>query len=706
MNLKTLDLKKAYSSDVDDILHDFYITSLQTSIEYKRLAGFFSSTSLAIAARGILGLIKNGGTMKLIVSPILEKKDLNTIINSYEEPEKYIEKKMLEELDKLEDEFVRDHVFALGWMIANRKLKIKVAIAYDDECNPLNYEKIQSIGLFHQKVGILEDSEKNVISFSGSINETATGWLRNIEEFKVFRSWETSEEDYINADILKFNKFWDGATRGIKVINVPTAVKRKLIKIAPESIEELNLKRWLKREVIKKRKEIELWSHQEEAIKAWFGNNKNGIFEMATGTGKTFAALGCLKKLIESKKKIIIVIACPYNHLIRQWIDSVYRFGIKCDYIIADSSNKDWKSQLSNYLLDIKNKIKEKLIVLTTHNTFPTDDFIKIIRLINEDLFLIVDEVHGIGAPKRKMGLINDYNFRLGLSATPKRWFDLEGTEKLFDYFGDTVFKFSLEDAINTINPTTGETYLVPYEYKPYFVGLTDEELEMYETKTEKIAKYYYKSIDDEEREKWFTLLCIHRQDIIKNANNKYNAFRGILEEIGENKIEYCLVYCSSNQMKTVQDILNEANIIQHKFTENEGKSPSNVFNGLSEREFLLKKFEKGIYQTLVSIKCLDVGVDVPPAKNAIILTSSGNSLEWVQRRGRVLRRFPGKEKAIIYDIIIVPSLYGVVEHNLLNLERRIFYKELIRYKEFSGIAINNLECLNKIYEIEKKLYL
>lgn len=706
MSLKILDLKKAYSSDTDDILHDFYIASLEASIEYKRLAGFFSSTSLAIAARGILGLIKNRGTMKLIVAPRLEKKDLETIINSYEEPEKYIENKMLEELDKLEDGFVRDHVFALGWMIANKKLKIKIAIAYDNERNPLDYEKIQNIGLFHQKVGILEDSEKNIISFSGSINETAIGWLRNIEEFKVFRSWETSEKDYVTADILKFNKFWNETTRGIKVMNIPTAVKRKLIRIAPESIEELNLKRWLKKEVIKKRKKIELWPHQEEAIKAWFSNNKNGIFQMATGTGKTFAALGCIKKLIESEKRMVVVIACPYNHLIRQWVNNIYEFGLKFDCIIADSSNPDWKNQLSNYLLDIKNEIKEKLIVLTTHNTFPTNDFIRIIRLINENLVLIVDEVHGIGAPKRKIGLINDYNFRLGLSATPKRWFDLEGTEKLFDYFGDTVFNFSLEDAINTINPATGETYLVPYEYKPYFAGLTDEELEMYETKTKKIASYYYKSRDDEEKEKWFTLLCIHRQDIIKNANNKYNAFRGILEEIGENKIEYCLVYCSSIQMDTVQDILNEANIIQHKFTENEGKSTSNVFNGLSEREFLLKKFEEGIYRTLVSIKCLDVGVDVPPAKNVIILTSSRNPLQWVQRRGRVLRRFPGKKKAIIYDIIIVPSLYGIVEHNILNLERRIFYKELIRYKEFSRIAINNLECLNKIYEIEKKLYL
>src|SRR3989304_9071543 len=152
MNLKQILIKKAYSSDSDDILHDFYIPALEASIGYRRLAGFFSSASLAIAARGVLGLIKNGGTIKLIVSTKLHKNDVDIIINSYQEPEKYIEKRMLAELAELENEFVRDHVYALGWMIANKKIEFKVAVAYDDAGNPLSFERIQQIGLFHQKV--------------------------------------------------------------------------------------------------------------------------------------------------------------------------------------------------------------------------------------------------------------------------------------------------------------------------------------------------------------------------------------------------------------------------------------------------------------------------------------------------------------------------------------------------------------------------
>lgn len=699
MSLKDLDLKKAYDSDVDDVLNDFYIPALSNSVKYKRLAGFFSSSSLAVAAKGISRFISNGGHMELICSAKLRRADVEAIKEAYENPAKIIERMILEDLDSLEDEFIRDHVRALGWMIANNTLEIKVAVVTDKNSVPLDEEKIEKYGMFHQKVGILEDENGDNIAFSGSDNESATAWEENIEEFKVFRSWMEGEKPYLIADKEKFKKFWEGDARRTKVIGVPTAVKNKLIEMAPDNIEELKLEKWLKKRVEKK-KRIKLWDYQNQAITNWLNNDRKGIFEMATGTGKTFTALGCLKKGIE-EEKLVAVIACPYDHLIKQWVDDIDEFGMPYDIIIADSSNSGWKDKLADYLLDIKNEINEKLIVLTTHDTFPTDDFTKIIRMTNEKLFLIVDEIHGIGAPERKKGLTEDYYFRLGLSATPERWFDIEGTEKLFDYFGGTVFEFSLKDAINNINPTTGKTYLVPYEYRPFFVELTEEELEEYEKESEKIAKSYYRSKNDEEKEKWFSLLCFKRQKIIKNAINKYDTFNKILNEMGE--IKHCLVYCSPEQIYRVQDVLNERGIVQHKFTMNEGSKPEEEYNGYSEREFLLQKFAEGAYQALVAMRCLDEGVDVPPAKTAIILASTGNSKQYIQRRGRVLRRFPGKEKAIIYDIIVIPTLSGAINSDFLELERKILKKELKRYREFASIALNSTECLNKIYVIEKK---
>jgi superfamily II DNA or RNA helicase len=315
-------------------------------------------------------------------------------------------------------------------------------------------------------------------------------------------------------------------------------------------------------------------------------------------------------------------------------------------------------------------------------------------------LFLIVDEVHGIGAPKNRHALLEDYKFRLGLSATPKRWFDDEGTEELVKYFGDVIFEFSLRDAINTINPSTGETYLVPYEYRPCFVKLTEDEFEKYEIETNKIAKAYYRSKNKMEKEGIVNQLCFKRQKIIENAMNKYNSLSNILEGIID--IKYCLIYCSPKQIDNVQDILNERGIIQHKFTMKEGVKKETKYGGLSERSFLIRKFGDGTYQSLVAMRCLDEGVDIPPARIAIIMASTGNPRQYIQRRGRVLRRFPGKDHATIYDIIVTPNPDDFKESHLRSLEKRILEKELRRYKEFAYTAVNTLECLSKIEKLEE----
>ena len=689
MGLRDLMVKKSYDSDSDDILRDFYIPALSCSTLYKRLTGFFSSTSLAVAAKGITSLISNGGSMKLISGAKFRKEDIEAIVEAYEDPESVIERTMLEELNSLENKFVEDHVRALGWMVANKKLEIKVAIILDEEGHPLEERILEKKGIFHQKVGILEDAEGNCLSFSGSENESALGWLSNIEEFKVFRSWMETEKDYFEVDVEKFQKFWTDRSKRARVMDIPDAVKKRLIEIAPDDIEDLNLDRWL----INGRK-ITLNYFQKEAVDSWLASGKKGIFEMATGTGKTICALECFNAIQKTEKTVVTVIAVPYVHLAKQWIREIDKFGIQCDTLIADSSNPGWKDKLADCILDIISGISEKLMVLTTHVTFSSDDFIKLMERTNVKLFLIADEVHGVGAPKRKNGLIENYDFRLGLSATPKRYFDLEGTKELYEYFGDVVFEFSLKKAIE------GE-YLTPYDYKPYFTDLIEEEMIKYEEETAKICKAYYQSKDDYERHQWFSLLCIKRQDIIKNAINKYSILKMILDDIS--KIEHCLIYCSPQQIDTVQDILNERNIIQHKFTQIEGTRPEAKYGGISERQFLLKNFSDGKFQALVAMRCLDEGVDIPSAKIAIMLTNSGNPREYIQRRGRVLRKFPGKRYAVIYDIIVVPSLHLNIATEFKHLEKRILTNEFKRYREFALTARNTVECLKRIEEIEIK---
>jgi superfamily II DNA or RNA helicase len=696
VDLMSLRLQKAYSSDFNDILHEFYIPALGESSEYCRLAGFFSSTSLAVAARGISSLIRNGGVMKLIVSPRLTRDDLNAILNSQKDADTTIESRLLAELDQLEEEFARDHVAALGWMVSTGRLKIKVAIPITDSGQPLGGEDAERSGLFHQKVGIMRDPQGNTISFSGSVNETAAGWLENIEEFKVFRGWEPAEKQYVESDAAKFDRFWTNRSWRLKVIDVPHAVEAKLINTAPADIAGIDLEKHYARS--QRRGGLQLFPHQRDAVDAWLRNNMRGIFAMATGTGKTFTAFGCLDRASRIHNKLTVVISCPYQHLVQQWKREIARFGIAYDaLVVADSSNRRWRDKLADSLMDISLGRKHMLVVMTTHSTLRSDDFVDIIRNNKRELriMLAADEVHGLGAERSQTGLLDEYDFRLGLSATPKRWFDTSGTEAIYTFFGKEVFQFGLEEAINTINPATGQTYLVPYWYDPRFVSLGADEVEDYAEKTSRIVKLAHLSTKQEDADRHLDMLLFARANIIKNACDKYKALDDILDELPV-PVAWTIVYCSPQQIDEVMRIVNRRRLTAHRFTMAEGTTPTAQFGGLSEREWLLQCFGEGTYQILVAMKCLDEGVDVPPARTAILMASSGNPREYIQRIGRVIRRHPGKLSATIYDLIALPPV-GELPPEMRDIERGIIRKELRRYREIAHTAMNNAEALATI---------
>lgn len=669
--LRNADIKFKYDSDKDNLVEEFYIPVLSNSIEYYRMSGYFSSSSLAISARGIADFIINGGKMKLLCNAQLTKEDYEIIEETRQNSVDYIQCRFLEDLHSIEDEFIKDHVKALGWMLANGFLEIKIAIPKDKK------------GIFHSKVGILRDNENNLVSFSGSDNETAAGWLYNIEEFKVFRSWDSGEEKYVKSDVDTFNDYWNGVTERTDIIDLPSAVRDELIEFAPVSRKELVV---ISR---KTRKPINLREYQEDAIDSWFNHDCRGLFEMATGTGKTITSLSAFKQLSSTKDKLVTVIACPQLHLIDQWIKDVENFH--SGKILKASSKEKWKDKVSALARDFYMDLEDHVVIMTTHDTLASDYFIKKIKKIKSDKLLIVDEVHGIGSSKRLKGLIEDYNYRLGLSATPKRWFDEEGTQAIYDYFGDVVFEFDIERALTDFNPDTGKHYLTPYYYYPIIVDLTNEEYSKYKELSKKIAKALARKKNNNEKIS-LSALCNERQKVINNAENKYEEFRKLLRE--HEGIDKLIVYCSDRQIDRVQEILIEENVIpQHRFThkESSGKTQKELF---SQREKILYNFEKGNYKALVAIKCLDEGVDVPVAENAIILSSTSNPREHVQRRGRILRNAPGKDHATIYDFLVFPK-------EKTESGSKIMKKEIDRYREFANLAINSLDCL----EILDKYY-
>jgi primosomal protein N' len=362
MTLTELNLKHCYDSDEDDILNDFYIPVLEQSIIYYRLAGFFRSSSLAVAARGVQGLLKNEGKMKLIAGAVLSKEDVDAIKEGTDNPEDVIERTMIKDLNDIRDEFIKDHIKALSWMIANKKLDIKIALVIDQNGNFLEKDNIEQNGIFHQKIGIFEDTENNTLSFSGSANESASAWKNNIEDFNVFRGWMEAEKPYLEADLKRFHKFWNGEATRTKIIDVPTAIREKLISLCPSKISDFDLDKWnQKKEILKKK--VELRPYQNKAVSNWLAHNKKGIFEMATGTGKTFTALACVNEVIKNYKKSMIIISCPYQHLIQQWNREIEKFCISADIIIADSSNLSWKHELTDTLIDLSLGYKQRIFM-------------------------------------------------------------------------------------------------------------------------------------------------------------------------------------------------------------------------------------------------------------------------------------------------------------------------------------------------------
>ena len=671
MSLKEVNIKIKYDSDEDDLLNDFYIPVLSQSNEYYRLSGFFNSSSLAVSACGLENFIKNNGKMQLVTSVIFSENDLKRINDAEENPIKIIEENFIQDLNNISDEFVKDHIAALGWMIANGHLEIKVAYSKDFK------------SLFHPKVGILKDSNHNIVSFSGSDNETRSGWLNNIEEFKVFASWKSGHPEIIESDIKSFYKYWNNDAKKVKVIEIPKAIKKDLIKLAPQDSDSLNfhqLPNYVGGGNISN-DERKLRFYQQDALDSWFDNNCRGIFELATGTGKTFTALKCLEKLYKMED-IVCVIACPLIYLVEQWEKDIKKFPIFENVYKSYGSKPNWKKELNDFMFNLDLGIVDNGIIITTHNTFSTDDFKKLLINCDKKLCLIVDEMHHVGAEKFSQGLTNlNYEYRLGLSATPSVYMNDDATDFLMEYFGGIVSSFTIQDALTNIDPETGEYYLCEYNYHPIRVMLNGKEMEEYNKLSNRIRIEYFKDSDDSEN---LIRLLNQRRQILKDANDKDDKLREILNKYDE--LDHLIIFTTYHQKERVLRILGEENVSpRHEFTSNVSARHIKEI-GMSEREVLINRFDKGDLKALVAIKCLDEGVDVPSADKVIIMSSSTNPMEYVQRRGRVLRKFPGKKIATIYDMVVLPDDDG------LELTRSIRAAETKRLYDFIESSKNKLE--------------
>lgn len=687
-DFKNLHLKIKYDSDEDDILNDFYIPVLQNSISYKRIAGFFSSSSLAIASRGIFGLIKNGGKMQLLTSSYLNKDDINVIKNHVKTKEQVISENFHKELEKLENTLEHEHLKALGWMLQNDFLEIKIVDLLDDENQIIPGESQSKTGIFHMKIGIFNDG-KDLVSFSGSINESATGWLNSIEEIKIFKEWLPGQQEYVYEDLKEFEKFWDNKSKKSITYDLPNAVKNELIKIAPKNLDDIsifypNQKKSFPQPTLEK---VELRPHQKAAIQSWTRNQYRGILAMATGSGKTITSLFAADL---APKSTITIICAPTIPLIDQWKSEIKKFEPNASIITAGTSESDWNEllgpKLAPYRLDSNlEHVKNRTFVLCTNKTASEINFINFWKDIPpEHIQIISDEVHHLGAEFFQNIFKINSSRRLGLSATPDRQWDTHGNQFILEYFGNTVYEYDLQQAIN-------DGYLAHYTYHPIFAEMNQYEFQEYHELSKSIGIEMAIHKQKEKKagitlplSKFLKQLLQDRAMIKKKAADKINQFESWCKSISQNQI---LVFCEdTEQMNELVNILNQTGKKYVKY-----KSDMTTIQKTKSLDF----FKDGQIELLLAIRCLDEGLDVPDCSACIIVSSSTSIREFVQRRGRVLRATDSQKIANVFDIIVVPHSDYMPEQE--DSARSMIESEMERVKIMAACADNKLDIFSEI---------
>ncbi|MGI6730305.1 MAG: DEAD/DEAH box helicase family protein [Anaerovoracaceae bacterium] len=678
MGLRELKLSPSYETteSKSQLLDDFYIPVLENACKYYRIAGFFSSSALSVAAKGIEGLVNNGGKMYLLISPEISEEDYKII----KEHGLNADSSVFSELsfETTQDENLK----ALAWLLDNRKLEIKIVVG-----------KKSRNSLFHQKIGIIFDNAGDMISFSGSINETAQAWISNIEEFKVFCSWEPGQLDYLQSDLTKFLAYWKDQRPDIAdVYDIPESIKAQIVKVKPRDIWDLNIMRRYRKDKKISENKLSLFPHQERAVYAWKTNGYSLLMEMATGTGKTRTAIGCLLDKLNDSETLLTIVATPQNTLSRQWREDLIKLNITLDREgIIDGSNSKWKKDLEFILLDLSDKKIKTAIIFTTHDTASSERFVNIIRKnkYNTKILFIGDEVHATGAAKQRNALLPEYDYRIGLSATPERMFDEGGTSLIREYFGNKSFEFTIADALKTINPLTGKPFLNTFSYHPIFVRLTESESKKYGKISQLIAILKAKdNYDPDELQRLYD----RRAEIGKNAENKFEALANLLDSMVPETIQDTILFVSDKQIQRGFDILSSRKIKRAKITESESASKVVNDEGDTERQEIIAQFVRRQLQVLVGIKCLDEGIDIPNARVAILMASSTNPREFVQRVGRVIRQAPDKQPSEIYDFIAVPY-EGDAGTGLLEKEARRaahIAANAINYDEVKALFLEN----------------
>lgn len=693
---------RTYRSGSKDEPIQFYLDSLFHSNKFDLLLGYFSSAAINILSLGFAKFIHSGGTMRIVANHILNSQDKEAILLAKEgDLEPPLDISDIESLKISLDEYGKHFFKCLAYLIQKNKITIKIV-------RP-NGKK----GISHYKSGIFYDGITK-ISFTASCNFTAYGLLENAETLTCFIPNDGSTSTHkVNEDEAEFNDIFNEKVDYLDYLE-PESIQEAIIsefggyELDELLVEEKNLIE-KKQSVLTSNEFIHTiqfyedqldkianepkfpfktgpMDYQIEAYNNWVKNNYSGLFSMATGTGKTITSLNCALNIFKEINSYYILILVPSIALLNQWEEEVINFNFK--NILKVGGGNKWENEFADYCSNFKYGIKPNLCIIAVIDSFASPKFQKYYKIIEKDFLFIADEAHNLGSKSIQEVLVNiNPTKRIGLSATPKRVYDIKGTEFLNRFFKDDepyCYNFPMSRAL-------AERRLTQYFYYPRIVRLENDEQEEYNKISRQLLKYFDFELGKFKDLPIVETLLLMRKRIIHKANGKLIEFGKILKELKSNdKLKYVFTYVPEGNEKNEdleQRLINK--YIKAAFDFDPSLKLASYTSQDQNHKDILNSFEKGVIDIVFAMKMLDEGVDIPRTEIGIFASSTGNPRQYIQRRGRLLRNHKDKAFSTVYDLVVIPNRNDYEDKSLYNIERNLLKSELNRVAYFASLSIN-----------------
>jgi superfamily II DNA or RNA helicase len=689
-----------YEIPEDDLVGEVLIPAIKVSDDVRIAAGFFSSQCLAQIAPGLADYLRrDNGTLQLLISPAVDPTDLAALERGVRSPEEVLEAalgRLLDEAALSEHALVHHTLDCLSYLVAAGRLKIRFAL--------------MKSGMYHKKQWLFRTNTEWA-AVHGSGNATARGLLVNGEQMTVDQPWRDGSiaSARVNKLLAGWERQWNNESPHVLAVDLGDGLRlagRPRGTAQAPTIDDF-WRAWhadharglepplppgvsiAQPRLLSIPADVEWrsgrYAHQAAAVDIFSVNGSRGILAIATGGGKTQTSLiAAVQEQDRHKGPMIVVVIVPSGPLVRQWAEIVRFFGVE-PFLPSNSSGPKREARLEEIKAGLTTQGSYTSVIVCTQKLFTTDtslrDFID--GLPSSVLAMIIgDEVHNLGSRSFLAQKPERFNVRLGLSATPSRQYDAEGTAELFSYFGPEVFEFTLKDAIRA-------DCLSPYNYHLHEVRLSEDEMAEYENLTRQLQRKGFQQADDGkdlDLQAQIEHLLRRRRALLEHAEAKIPALRQLLTLHGVRDVSKTLIYTSAKppvltrerQIDATNRMLNELRISFHQFTHAEtAKRGAGKY---------LEAFGRGEYQVLTAMEVLDEGIDIPQTDTAYLLASSTVRREWVQRRGRILRRAEGKEFANLHDFLVIPPTIGTKEG------RALLVGELTRAREFASAADNEYD--------------